>query len=208
MTTIRKSCSCGQAFTPMEWRALPFVGISAFDYPIDDDHPREEREIQELRNCPCGSTMFVSLGSSGEVFDAVLAGLNRAMALERALGEVQKRCSELLEENRKLRKLESNAQYGKEEVISYDRRSAYPPSVAVRRFDEVIFDAVFPRFEQAQRKGNEMRNFKKELDDVVAKQLEAMVSAKVPKAEAAEIIDSLIEALETSKIAFDEPAAL
>lgn len=46
-----KRCGCGKTFTAAEWAALPAPpkgGIQA-----------DEWEIQEVRNCPCGSTLYV-----------------------------------------------------------------------------------------------------------------------------------------------------
>lgn len=42
-------CSCGKAFSPERWAALPFKGYQ-------DDEP----EPLALRNCPCGSTRALS----------------------------------------------------------------------------------------------------------------------------------------------------
>jgi hypothetical protein len=45
-------CGCGRQYSSDEWIALPYVGVMA-----------DEVEVVELRNCVCGSTIGVVLGS-------------------------------------------------------------------------------------------------------------------------------------------------
>jgi len=49
---VIKRCACGAAFTQRQWNALKLVG-----YHSDDV------EELELRNCGCGSTIAITLGS-------------------------------------------------------------------------------------------------------------------------------------------------
>jgi hypothetical protein len=49
-----KTCNvCGLVHTSQQWDALPYVG------PIDDG-----TEVIEMRNCPCGNTMAITIGPS------------------------------------------------------------------------------------------------------------------------------------------------
>ena len=48
---IVKTCSCGKAFTREQWEALPKVGLQTYD----------NGEVQEMRNCPCGSSIVIVL---------------------------------------------------------------------------------------------------------------------------------------------------
>jgi len=99
-----KVCSCCQrSYTRATWNALPFVGVQAFDYEPDD--PEQTRsEMLETRNCEgCGSTLALSLGTEGDVLALVRRALVEHGALLDALRRVQARCTELKEENRRLR---------------------------------------------------------------------------------------------------------
>jgi len=53
MTGDAKICGCGYAFDASAWKALPLVGYQA----TESRDPGEAG--YELRNCPCGSTLFV-----------------------------------------------------------------------------------------------------------------------------------------------------
>lgn len=57
MSKVVKRCSCGRCYTAEAFASLAYVGVMA-----------DEVEAVELRNCTCGSTISISLGT-----DAVLA---------------------------------------------------------------------------------------------------------------------------------------
>jgi hypothetical protein len=46
-----KRCSCGHAYTYRQWLLLPLLGRVEYDWG----------EVQEMRNCICGSTLAISL---------------------------------------------------------------------------------------------------------------------------------------------------
>ncbi len=47
---VHKACACGRTFTAHEWSLLVLVGEMV-----------DEVESIELRNCPCGSTIAVTV---------------------------------------------------------------------------------------------------------------------------------------------------
>jgi len=46
---VIKKCSCGRTYTKAQWKKLPFVGYQKYEWG----------EVQEMRNCVCGSTMVI-----------------------------------------------------------------------------------------------------------------------------------------------------
>ncbi len=54
-----KRCSCGRTFTRQEWEGLPLLGLQP-----PGESPQGQGHLwygQELRNCPCGSTLAVEV---------------------------------------------------------------------------------------------------------------------------------------------------
>ena len=51
MSEIVRACACGRVFTREQWEALPDKKL----------HTYEWGEVQEARNCPCGSTIVIVL---------------------------------------------------------------------------------------------------------------------------------------------------
>ncbi|HEY2509468.1 MAG TPA: hypothetical protein VGI39_01310 [Polyangiaceae bacterium] len=47
LAPIVKACRCGRAYSAETWSALKYVGTSRYPWG----------EVQELRDCPCGSTI-------------------------------------------------------------------------------------------------------------------------------------------------------
>lgn len=67
-----KQCACGRSFSEAEFVALPFVG----------HQESASAPVQELRNCPCGSTLAVEVPGTGSPrFEA-----RRAVLLDVARG--------------------------------------------------------------------------------------------------------------------------
>jgi hypothetical protein len=56
MTTSRpiKRCKCGRTHTVESWTRLPLLGRNDLGVPNEPD-------LVEWRNCPCGSTLVVSI---------------------------------------------------------------------------------------------------------------------------------------------------
>jgi hypothetical protein len=50
-TVVKKCSCCGKTFTQAEWLALPSVGLQKYPWG----------EVQEMRNCPCASTLAIVL---------------------------------------------------------------------------------------------------------------------------------------------------
>lgn len=46
-----KTCSCGIRYTFKRWNRLPLLGHAEYEWG----------EVQEMRNCSCGSTMAIQL---------------------------------------------------------------------------------------------------------------------------------------------------
>ena len=61
---VLKRCSCGKVYDREHWEALPLVGPSRMDWG----------EVQELRNCVCGSTIAIVL-EEGEQQDPVVGDI-------------------------------------------------------------------------------------------------------------------------------------
>lgn len=58
MTALIKTCGCSLAFTAEGWKALPFVGWSD---AYETEWPGL-MALDEMRNCPCGSTIAIQRG--------------------------------------------------------------------------------------------------------------------------------------------------
>lgn len=84
MSQFPKACGCGRKHSRSEWRRLHFVGRTTT--PEDDDGPAE---TLELRNCPCGSTISVSVvvDTSGYSFVTRYPTLDEARAAGQRLAE-------------------------------------------------------------------------------------------------------------------------
>ncbi len=66
MSATYKRCACGVAYTRKQWEALPEVATQRFDWG----------EVQQMKNCTCGSTMAVVL-EPGEKTDPVAGAVWR-----------------------------------------------------------------------------------------------------------------------------------
>lgn len=118
---IKTCTTCGKSYSKKEWRCLPFVGITTFEWDDVPEWSETVRDLytgqtQESRNCSCGSTLSLVIGQTNEVVNLVLWALNDGARLQDALRSVQARCTELLEENRRLLKANRKVSEVPEEV--------------------------------------------------------------------------------------------
>jgi len=62
LTDWRKPCRCcGRAHNWHQWNRLDFVGLQFWDWTKTPDTEDPQHEVQESRNCQCGSTLVVDL---------------------------------------------------------------------------------------------------------------------------------------------------
>lgn len=96
-----KTCTmCAFPYTEDAWRALPLVGVQYLEFDEDGDidvalDQMHTRELQELRNCGCGSTLHVRLATMGASAVTLHTILTEHAAMFEVLRDLQARCSEL-----------------------------------------------------------------------------------------------------------------
>jgi hypothetical protein len=96
-----KACArCERTFDSETWSELPLCGIQDGSVPGD---PPDIVELSELRDCPCGSTLSLPLATQERGLAVVTRALLEHRAMLDALRAVQRRCTELKVENRRLR---------------------------------------------------------------------------------------------------------
>ena len=102
---IFKICvGCKREHTYEGWRELPFAGLEPYDYPQTEQHLGQDvAEVLELRICPCGAVMTRTACRENTLTSLVLRALGEHVTMSHALVAVQARCTELLEDNRRLR---------------------------------------------------------------------------------------------------------